>query len=88
LLRKVHKFVTSDAAAQHCSSHLPPPQPQISDIKIEAQYRNVDKLQTGIAVREFFYSDELRSLTPFGLAHRDCTPAPLYLRGSLSDHTL
>jgi len=52
LLRNVHKFVTSDAAAQHRSSHLPPPQLQISDIKIEAQYRNVDKLQTGIAVRE------------------------------------
>jgi len=52
LVRNVYKFVTSDTAAQHRSSHLPPPQPQISDIKIEAQYCNVDKLQMWIAVRE------------------------------------
>ena len=45
LLRNVHTFVTSNAAAQPRSSHLPPPQAQISEINNEAQYRNVDKLQ-------------------------------------------
>ena len=38
LLLNVHKFVTSYAAAQHRSSHF-------SEIKIEAPFRNVDKLQ-------------------------------------------
>jgi len=38
LLLNVRKFVTSYAAAQHRSSHF-------SEIKIEAPFRNVDKLQ-------------------------------------------